>query len=95
MSDTVGVRALRQNLSRYLERVKAGEDLEVTERGAVVARLIPAGGSADAYAGLATEFGASIPVESLETIASRLSPPGAPSGTTDTLLAEGRADRHR
>ena len=88
------MRELRQNLSRYLERVKAGEDLEVTERGAVVARLIPAGGSADAYAALATEFGASIPVESLETIASRLSPADAPSGTTDALLAEGRADRH-
>ena len=30
---TVGVRELRQNLSRYLERVKAGETLTVTERG--------------------------------------------------------------
>src|SRR3954469_1439153 len=37
----VGVRELRQNLSVYLERVKAGESLEVTERGLAVARLAP------------------------------------------------------
>lgn len=37
----VGVRELRQNLSVYLDRVKAGETLEVTEHGHVVARLGP------------------------------------------------------
>ena len=37
----VGVRELRQNLSVYLRRVKAGERLEVTERGEPVARLEP------------------------------------------------------
>jgi prevent-host-death family protein len=37
----VGVRELRQNLSVYLDRVKAGETLEVTERGQPVARLEP------------------------------------------------------
>jgi prevent-host-death family protein len=37
----VGVRELRQNLSVYLDRVKAGETLEVTERGQPVARLSP------------------------------------------------------
>jgi prevent-host-death family protein len=37
----VGVRELRQNLSVYLDRVKAGETLEVTERGQPVARLTP------------------------------------------------------
>lgn len=95
MSDVVGVRELRQNLSRYLERVKAGDALEVTERGRVVARLVPGGGSADLYAELAAQFGASVPVEPLETIASRLTHPGAPAGTTDRLLAEGRAERHR
>jgi prevent-host-death family protein len=38
----VGVRELRQNLSVYLRQVKAGETLDVTERGQVVARLTPA-----------------------------------------------------
>lgn len=37
----VGVRELRQNLSVYLDRVKAGETLEVTEHGQPVARLAP------------------------------------------------------
>jgi prevent-host-death family protein len=40
-SGHVGVRELRQNLSVYLDRVKAGESLTVTERGAEVARLVP------------------------------------------------------
>ena len=38
---TVGVRELRQNLSVYLDRVKKGEALTVTERGQVVAMLRP------------------------------------------------------
>ncbi len=41
MTDTVGVRELRQNLSRYLERVKDGERLVVTERNRPVATLGP------------------------------------------------------
>lgn len=40
-SDVVGVRELRQNLSVYLERVKAGEVLRVAERGRPVALLTP------------------------------------------------------
>ena len=37
----VGVRELRQNLSVYLDRVKDGEILEVTEHGVPVAELRP------------------------------------------------------
>ena len=37
----VGVRELRQNLSVYLDRVKKGEVLTVTEHGAAVAILRP------------------------------------------------------
>lgn len=37
----VGVRELRQNLSIYLDRVKAGETLEVTEHGQPVGILAP------------------------------------------------------
>ena len=42
--ERVGVRELRQNLSVYLRRVKAGQRLEVTERGQPVARLEPIAG---------------------------------------------------
>jgi prevent-host-death family protein len=45
----VGVRELRQNLSIYLDRVKDGESLEVTERGHVVARLGPSGEGSSTY----------------------------------------------
>jgi prevent-host-death family protein len=40
----VGVRELRQNLSVYLRRVKAGQTLDVKERGTRVAVLAPAKG---------------------------------------------------
>ena len=39
----VGVRELRQNLSKYLDRIKRGERLEVTEHGRPVAVLAPLG----------------------------------------------------
>ena len=42
--DRIGVRELRQNASRYLDRVAAGEVIEVTQRGRLVARIVPAGG---------------------------------------------------
>lgn len=38
---TVGVRALKNRLSEYLRMVHAGESLAVTNRGVVVARLVP------------------------------------------------------
>ena len=37
----IGVRELRQNLSVYLDRVKSGETLDVTEHGVPVAELRP------------------------------------------------------
>ena len=39
--DRIGVREIRQNLSVYLDRVKAGEALEITEHGTPVAVLAP------------------------------------------------------
>lgn len=46
--DRIGVRELRQHASRYLSRVKAGESLEVTERGKLIALLVPPMPSASA-----------------------------------------------
>jgi prevent-host-death family protein len=39
--ERIGVRELRQHATRYLSRVKAGETVEVTERGQLVALLVP------------------------------------------------------
>jgi len=41
MSDEVGIRELRQDLSRYLRRVREGERLVVTDRNRPVALLTP------------------------------------------------------
>jgi prevent-host-death family protein len=95
-SKTVGVRELRQNLSRYLERVKAGETLTVTERGQEVARLVPSGPDIDPYyLELAEKYGATIPkgdlVETSRNLPPRRNP--APAGTTDAILAKDRRDR--
>ena len=40
----VGIRELRAHLSRYVEQVKGGEEIVVTEHGRPVARLVPMNG---------------------------------------------------
>lgn len=55
MPDRVGVRQLRQNLSVYLDRVKEGRSLEVTEHGRPVALLTPLPGPVTAWARLVAE----------------------------------------
>ncbi len=90
----VGVRELRQNLSRHLARVKDGASLEVTEHGRVVARLSPAGEQVpQAYAALAAEHGATLPSVSLTELIERRTRRETQAGTTDALLADGRAGR--
>lgn len=39
--ERIGVRELRQNASRYLALVKAGQTVEVTDSGTLVALLVP------------------------------------------------------
>ena len=38
---TIGVAQLKTHLSRYLDQVKAGGEVVVTERGVPVAKLVP------------------------------------------------------
>jgi prevent-host-death family protein len=40
----VGVRELRNNLSRYLAQVRGGDEVVVTDHGRAVARILPIGG---------------------------------------------------
>ena len=44
--ERIGVRELRQHASRYLDQVKRGETVEVTERGQLIALLVPPAPSA-------------------------------------------------
>ncbi len=39
----VGVRELKNNLSRYLARVSTGDEVIITDRGRAVARITPIG----------------------------------------------------
>lgn len=93
MPGPVGVRELRQNLSKYLRRVKDGETLDVSERGQIVARLVPTTSGRGRYSELAARFGASVPRESLEEVLASIETPGLPAGATDAALAEGRRER--
>jgi hypothetical protein len=82
----VGVRELRQNLSVYLERVKAGETMNVTEYGHVVAVLAPLPtGRMSRLERLAGEGRATVPSRSLKELPKpRPAPPGAPSSDGGT-----------
>ena len=96
MSSTVGVRELRQNLSKYLDRVKEGETLTVTERGKEVARLVPSRPEVDPYyVRLAEKYGGTVPkgdlVEAIRELRPHLEP--HPAGTADAILADMRRDR--
>ncbi len=50
MATAVGIRDLKNQLSRYLREVKHGRSITVTERGRAVALLIPANSNPDARA---------------------------------------------
>lgn len=64
-SGTVGVRELRQNLSVYLDRVKKGEALTVTEHGAAVAILRPLPSAPTVLSRLVAEGRATAPSQSV------------------------------
>ena len=72
-SSSVGVRELRQNLSVYLDRVKKGEALTVTERGAAVAILRPIPPAASALERLVAEGRAAPPSRPLSRLPRPLS----------------------
>lgn len=41
MSKAVGIRELKTHLSRYIRQVKDGDEILVSERGRIVARMVP------------------------------------------------------
>ena len=87
----IGVRELRQNASRYLALVKAGETVEVTERGELVAILAPPSPGMTARERLIAE-GRLIPATAPRFLPEPVAPrPGAPS--VSAALAEQRAER--
>lgn len=91
--DTVGVRELRQNLSKYLAQVKGGESFAVTERGREVARLTPSGPADSPIARLVAERGATMPRGNLLERVGALDRPPAGPPYSEELLEEMREER--
>jgi prevent-host-death family protein len=91
--ERVGVRELRQNLSKYLVNVKHGESFAVTERGVEVARLLPSGPEDSPIARLVAERGATMPRRNL--LEARASSGRAPLAgpSSSEILDELREDR--
>lgn len=92
----VGVRELRQNLSVYLDRVKEGERLEVTEHGRPVALLVPLPPADDLYARLVAE-GKIVPARAdfQEYLRTRPRLPPLPGGKTLTEILLEMRDEER
>ena len=89
----IGIRELRQDASKYLRLVKAGETIEVTDRGEPVARLTPVPPQPKSRWDELVERGEIIPAtRSLADLPPPLAPePGMPS--LSEILDEMREER--
>lgn len=81
----VGIRELRNNLSQYLDRVRDGNELIVTDRGRAIARVLPMSGERT----LDTLIAAGI-VTPPATKQRRRPRPIAASGSVSDLVADQR-----
>jgi prevent-host-death family protein len=89
--ELVGIREMRQNLSRYAQRVRHGESFLITDHGEEVAQLTPAPGRATVIDRLVAERGARRGQGSLLDVLPELPAPipGPPSGEAlDELRSE-------
>lgn len=92
-TEVVGVRELRQNLSIYLDRVKAGRILRVTEHGQEVALLTPLPRKTmSVLERLVAEGKATRPTRSLKGL--KLPSPGRPGmPPAEDIISEMREER--
>jgi prevent-host-death family protein len=88
----VGIRELKQNASAVIRRVKAGESIEVTERGQPVARLVPIREPVDVIEQLIAEGRAARPVGSLDDVPAPITLPKV-RPSPSTVLAELRVQK--
>jgi prevent-host-death family protein len=51
-----GIRELKNNLSRYIRRIEAGERISITAHGRVVAELVPPPSASSSRAGRRSRF---------------------------------------
>ncbi|HEU0335750.1 MAG TPA: type II toxin-antitoxin system prevent-host-death family antitoxin [Gaiellaceae bacterium] len=89
MSETVGIRELRQHLSRYVARTARGESFEVTDRGRPVGRLVPPATGEQWLDALVAE-GVVRPADRRSSV---FPPPQTAGGSISEALEAERADR--
>jgi prevent-host-death family protein len=85
--ERIGVRELRQHASRYLAKVKRGESVEVTERGRLIALLVPPEPSQDARERLIAA-GRLIPASGPLRLPTRITASAATQSVLDELRHE-------
>ena len=86
VATSVGVRELKNHLSRYLELVRGGEDVVVTDRGSPIARLSPIDTSTDRLAELISAGLVTAPTARARTLPRRITA----TGTVSDLVAAQR-----
>lgn len=94
---SVGLRELKNRLSEYVRLVRAGERFQITDRGHVVAEVLPPGatGPSARHPGLAAleRRGLLRPAKVRSQGRYPLLPRCVPSGTAQRLLDEERGER--
>jgi prevent-host-death family protein len=90
--ERVGIREMRQNLSRYARRARHGESFLITDHGQEVAQLTPAPGHASAIDRLVAERGARRGQGDLLEVLEQLPSP-VPGPPTSEVLDELREER--
>lgn len=90
--ERVGIREMRQNLSRYAQRARGGESFVITDHGSEVARLVPASARASPIDRLVAERDARRGHGSLLDVLEELSEPIA-GPASSVVLDEIRAER--
>jgi prevent-host-death family protein len=86
VATSVGVRELKNHLSRYLELVRGGEDVVVTDRGSPIARLSPIDTPTDRLADLIAAGLVTAPTARARTLPRRIKA----DGTVSDLVAAQR-----
>jgi len=90
--ERVGIREMRQHLSRYAQRARQGESFVITDRGTEVAQLGPAAARASAIDRLVAEREARRGHGHLLDVLDELPAP-IPGPPSADVLEEMRADR--
>lgn len=88
----VGIREMRQNLSRYAQRARGGESFVVTDRGVDVAQLVPATTRASAVDRLVADRAARRGHGNILDVVEALDEP-IPGPPSDSVLDEIRSER--